>query len=298
MDHTQIQKAYWDQLASQVKNPIACTHAVTADNKPMSDQVFTAVAKYLHANFLSELPGGEVLEIGCGNGLILKELELLLPQGKWALSGADVSSEMLARTVAPSATLYCCDAKNLPVAAKQFDFIYLHSVVQYFDNDQYMQEVMQECARLLKDGGSICLLDVPMIWYKPYMVGAPKGIRHFLRTQFPAMQRLYKRLRPTKNATSLQTVVSNVNGTQVTLPVFNGYWADPDMFQKLSFEDISIRMQPYSEKPLGYRKFRFNVHLKRLKLALITAVNGASAALLEMETLFPVAGLFGTVGMH
>jgi hypothetical protein len=42
---------------------------VTADNKPMSEQVFAAVAKYLHANFLSELPGGEVLEIGCGNGL-------------------------------------------------------------------------------------------------------------------------------------------------------------------------------------------------------------------------------------
>jgi ubiquinone/menaquinone biosynthesis C-methylase UbiE len=297
LDHTQIQKAYWDQLASRVENPIACTHAVTADNKPMSEQVFAAVAKYLHANFLSELPGGEVLEIGCGNGLILKELELLLPKGKWALSGADVSSEMLARTMAPSATLYCCDAKNLPVAARQFDFIYLHSVVQYFDNDQYMQDVMQECTRLLKDGGSLCLLDVPMIWYKPYMVGTPRGIRHFLRTQFPALQRLYKRFRPTKTSTSLQTVVSNVNGTEVTLPVFNGYWADPDMFPKYPFEDISVQVQPYSEKPLGYRKFRFNVHLKRLKSAVV-AVIGALAAVLEVEALLPVAGLFGAAGMH
>lgn len=298
MDHTQIQKAYWDQLASRVENPIACTHAVTADNKPMSGQVFGAVARYLHENFLAQLPGGEVLEIGCGNGLILKELELLLPKDRWALSGADVSSEMLARTVAPSATLYCCDAKNVPVAAKKFDFIYLHSVVQYFDNDQYMHDVMLECTRLLKDGGSLCLLDVPMIWYKPYMVGTPKGIRHFLRTQFPALQRVYKRLRPAKTSNAPQTVVSNVNGTEVTLPLFNGYWADPDMFQKYPFEDISVQMQPYLEKPLGYRKFRFNVHFKRLKLALIAVVNGALAAVLEVEALFPAAGLFGAVGVH
>lgn len=166
MKHTEVQKQYWDSLASQVPDSIACTHAVTAENLPMDGSVFTAVAKYLARKFLAGKAGGNILEIGCGNGLVLSELQKLLALGAWNLSGADVSPEMIARTIIPSATLYCCDAKSIPAASAQFDLVYLHSVVQYFDNDEYMREVMTECMRLLKPGGDLCFLDVPLTWYK------------------------------------------------------------------------------------------------------------------------------------
>jgi SAM-dependent methyltransferase len=190
----------------------------------------------------------------------------LLAPGAWNLSGADVSSEMIARTVIPSATLYCCDAKSIPAASAQFDLIYMHSVVQYFDNDDYMREVLAECMRLLKPGGDLCFLDVPLTWYKPYMVGTPTGIRHFLRTNFPALQTLYKKLRggPAAAPAPAQAVLTNVNGVELALPIFNGYWADPDSFYAYPFSQISIEMQPYVEKPLTYRKFRFNVLMKNL----------------------------------
>lgn len=266
MNHTEVQKKYWNSLASQVPDSIACTHAVTAENLPMDGAAFRAVAQYLGRKFLANKAGGSILEIGCGNGLVLSELQKLLAPSAFSLSGADVSPEMIARTIIPSATLYCCDAKNIPVASSQFDLIYLHSVVQYFDNDVYMREVVAEYMRLLKPGGDLCFLDVPLTWYKPYMIGTPRGIRHFLRTNLPALQALYRKLRgkSTVTPTSTQVVRTNVNGVELELPIFNGYWADPDSFYGYPFTSISIEMQPYPEKPLTYRKFRFNVLMKNL----------------------------------
>lgn len=98
------------------------------------------------------------------------------------------------------------------------------------------------------------------------MSGTPRGIRHFLRTNFPMLQALYKKLRgrPPAAPTSAQVVLTNVNGVELELPTFNGYWADPDSFYGYPFAQISIEMQPYPEKPLTYRKFRFNVLMKNL----------------------------------
>lgn len=66
------------------------------------------------------------------------------------------------------------------------------------------------------------------------------------------------------DAAPVHAGLTNINGVELALPIFNGYWVDPDSFYGFPFAQISIEMQSYPEKPLTYRKFRFDVLMKNL----------------------------------
>ncbi len=106
----------------------------------------------------------QVLEIGCGAGLILYRL---LPHLEH-YTGVDISRAALAAiqhelTPAESAkvTLLLQPAHALEgVARGSCDTVVLNSVVQYFPDADYLRQVLQRAADLVADGGHIFVGDV------------------------------------------------------------------------------------------------------------------------------------------
>lgn len=105
-----------------------------------------------------------ILEIGCGSGLLLLGIA---PQCRFYL-GTDFSAnaiEALQKVVQQreltNVMLQQCDAIEIEqFAGQQFDMIVLNSVVQYFPDSDYLQQVLAVGLRLLKPGGHFFIGDV------------------------------------------------------------------------------------------------------------------------------------------
>lgn len=255
---------YWNNIANRVSDPVAVNHWVDKSDKPLNARLFREIASFICSEFLLDLKGGNILEIGCGSGLILRELKGLLRDNIWHLSGSDISEEMLRKINKEDFIFYNCDASRIPVNDGYFDLIYMHGVVQYFDNIAYLSDVLSECLRILAKGGGICLMDVPMSWYQPYMLNQGLKARlkrkggDFVKRKIPQIYKIYQARRDSK------IQVEYVNGKPIPLPYFKGFFADVDYFYKFGkyFKKVSVEIQPFVYKPVNYRKFRFNVLMK------------------------------------
>jgi SAM-dependent methyltransferase len=116
------------------------------------------------ASLIEEQRPRRILEIGCGSGLLLFRMAL----GCEHYTGADFSQaaldyiarhlpaelqervDLLQRTAR--------DFADLP--AQSYDLVVLNSVVQYFPDIEYLAQVLEGAARLLRPGGSIVVGDV------------------------------------------------------------------------------------------------------------------------------------------
>lgn len=148
------QKSYWRSLATSVQHPVSLNHWVDSSGNPLDISLFTQIAQYLLIKYIGSLDTGAILEIGCGNGLIISEIQKSLNE-RWECYGTDISQEMLDRVLNKKIHLICTDAAHIPYAEGTFDLIYMHSILQYFDNDEYVNISIQEAIRVLKKGGFI-----------------------------------------------------------------------------------------------------------------------------------------------
>lgn len=103
---------------------------------------------------LKDLPEmtGNVLEIGCGVGRLLKP-------GYW---GIDISEKMLdiARERNPDAKVIHSNGRTIPLSANKFDFVYSYLVFQHLPKDA-VAGYIEEAYRVLKPGGKFifqCIL--------------------------------------------------------------------------------------------------------------------------------------------
>jgi ubiquinone/menaquinone biosynthesis C-methylase UbiE len=96
--------------------------------------------------------GDQLLELGCGGGLLLRDA---LATGASA-AGLDHSDEMveLARERAPGAEVVLAEAKSLPFPEDAFSAVAM-SVVFFFLDDPV--GVLNECRRVLKPGGRLAV---------------------------------------------------------------------------------------------------------------------------------------------
>lgn len=253
-------RAYWNAIAS--KAPDGCRdHWVDAEGQPLSERLYEEVAEYV----VAQLPKGigsapVILEVGCGTGRILSALRGRLPEA--ALWGIDVAEEQIreAQTRVNSAILASHDLHQfIGDQGRQmragYDMIFVHSVTQYFPSTEYFAEFLNEAADLLRPGGSLCLIDVPVTWYYDQMRGLPPV------TALTPLKNFVKRLigYKARQRPEVSTVIEVLNGEKVELPVFRGFWAEPEMieaFARMRFTEYYMEYQQFPSKPVGYRKYR------------------------------------------
>ena len=243
---------------------IAVNHWVDENNQPVNCRMFEEIAEYLVNGFIEGRTSGRLLEIGCGNSLILAEVSLRLG-ASWELHGLDISEEMLRRVAVPRVKLTCAEANCLPFAEGSFDLIFMHSVTQYFGTEAYLRDVLHQCARALRPGGHLCILDVSSAWHAADMGTRSLWVK--IRRKFVALVAT-ARIRLTefcsRTVSSGNYQIENVGGKRVLVPKFEAYYADPDVFFEFAkyFRTVALEIQPFREKPRIYRKYRFNAIMK------------------------------------
>ena len=114
-------------------------------------------------------PGGRVLDIGCGNGALLRELSSRIASG----AGVDRSPRMIALARAQAVgqehlSFETVDGPRLPFADASFDAVVSLLSFRYLDWDPIVNEIR----RVLAPGGRILIVD---------MVTVPTGLRELPR---------------------------------------------------------------------------------------------------------------------
>ena len=100
-----------------------------------------------------------VLEIGVGTGMLLTRL---LDEVEF-YTATDVSAEAIERLghmKGPRVRLLHRDASDLDGLEREFDTVIINSVIQYFPDAEYAQDVIHAAARLVRPGGHVFVGDV------------------------------------------------------------------------------------------------------------------------------------------
>lgn len=114
-------------------------------------------------------PGFNVLDVGCGPGIILGELAELEPTVR--ATGLEISSDraqIAAKKHAHNSriTFASGDAHAMQFASNSFDFVYSRMLFQYLPDKQ---SALAEMVRVCRPGGSVLLqdLDGQLLWHYP-----------------------------------------------------------------------------------------------------------------------------------
>ena len=115
---------------------------------------------------------GRVLDVGCGTGMLLRELARRLP-GAATLTGIDAAAGMIGQARAkagdPRLAFVHGTAERLPFSDQSFDLVISTTS---FDHWADQRAGLAECHRVLARGGSFVLADLCSGWLLPTLVGA------------------------------------------------------------------------------------------------------------------------------
>jgi ubiquinone/menaquinone biosynthesis C-methylase UbiE len=147
------------------------------------------VAKYL-ANLLK--PGAEVLSVGCGPGMILRQVCSL--DGSIRATGIDLSAgrvqEAIQKNTADSRLKFVQgDAHAMPFPADSFDLVYARMLFEYLAEKE---RAAAEMVRVCRPGGTVMFqdLDGQLLWNYPedpaVQVVVEKVVSGFGKTGFDA----------------------------------------------------------------------------------------------------------------
>lgn len=112
--------------------------------------------------FIGTITNKNILDLGCGSGIQMLQLAPLCRK----ITGVDISRPMLdsarkllERLPVKNWELVSADAGRLPFADKSFDVIFGLGLLDYVAEPK---AVLQECRRILKEGGSV-IFTIPKI---------------------------------------------------------------------------------------------------------------------------------------
>lgn len=113
---------------------------------------------------LSPVKGRRLLDIGCGQGLLLKEAQRLGIDA----CGIDISSEAikLASANSPSSDIICGDAHRLNWDDDYFDYITNIGSLEHFEKPELC---FKEMKRVINKDGKVCIM-LPNLYYYRHII--------------------------------------------------------------------------------------------------------------------------------
>jgi ubiquinone/menaquinone biosynthesis C-methylase UbiE len=113
--------------------------------------------------------GAQILSVGCGPGVILREVCAL--DTSIRATGLDISDERVLEAKQRNrenaqATFLCGDAQTMDFAPNSFDLVYSRMLLEYLKNKE---GAVSEMVRVCKRGGTVLLqdLDGQLLWHYP-----------------------------------------------------------------------------------------------------------------------------------
>jgi amino acid adenylation domain-containing protein len=111
---------------------------------------------------IKDLRPTNILEVGCGNGLLLQHLVPICN----TYIGTDLSHRAIADLGAwatnPNVSLHQCEADHIDTVRRtKLDTVIINSVVQYFPDVDYLVSVIDKVVEMLSPTGTIFIGDVP-----------------------------------------------------------------------------------------------------------------------------------------
>jgi len=107
--------------------------------------------------------GDKVLDIGCGNGRLLK----LLKNKRIDYTGSDIAEKLveIAKQKYPQNKFIVADGRKLPFPENYFDKVFSIAVLHSIPSEEFRLQILKEAKRVLKPGG-LLILTVWDIWRK------------------------------------------------------------------------------------------------------------------------------------
>lgn len=104
--------------------------------------------------FLARHPGALALDIGCGEGVLLRD-------SGFAPVQLDISMHRLHKARLTSPMLVCADGMELPFAESSFDVVLLIALLEHVSKPE---RIVDEVCRVLKPGGEVAILVPNDVW--------------------------------------------------------------------------------------------------------------------------------------
>ena len=151
MSEFNSKQAEWDEIArinSDFKAQVG---------RPFDDTLWQALCDDVEQKLMLSAQGNSILDVGCGNGLLLSKLQKCSQY-----AGVDYSQAMIdeAKKLLPQGVFYQSQASDLQFADNEFERVLSYSIFHYFPSYQYALDVIKEMIRVCRPGGVILIGDI------------------------------------------------------------------------------------------------------------------------------------------
>jgi len=183
--------------------------------------------------------GSRVLEIGCGDAMVMKRMKSIRPDIEFF--GIDISSSQIdkAKSNLKDAKFKISNAVESIYFDQKFDVIFSFSTIQYIQRSD-LKAFNSNCIQVLSDKGKICHMSIPDINKKK------KYLFEGLRTKYNSFFAYFLML--------IKDKLDNNYGKD------GGVWHNPEMLYTTMDPLFDIKISSPSD---SWYRFDFNLELKK-----------------------------------
>lgn len=150
-DHINNVKSYYNQ--KDPSDPIAAMD-YCIDGKPLTFESYKKLVIEPYIDLLELKSHHHILDVGCGTGLMLQEVEKLVEYAE----GFDLS-ENLIKVFKGKSKVYSSSVLEVTYPPETFDRIYMIGVSIYFPNSDFFFKAIDNLYKFLKIGGFLLIGD-------------------------------------------------------------------------------------------------------------------------------------------
>lgn len=142
----------WNEQALQT-NDLAAQVA-----RPGTEASLQELVTDISMKLLPDGPAKHILDVGCGNGLIVSKLM----GNADTVVGVDYSAAMIdeARSQIPHGQFHVSEVDSLPLGDSRFTHVLCYSIFHYFPDLDYAMTAIRELLRVAAPGGIILIGDI------------------------------------------------------------------------------------------------------------------------------------------